>query len=101
MQFFSQPYTKENIERQYKVLAKVFHPDTKTGNEELFKKLCEQKESLLKLTNRKPVKMMRPPIRKTSAQTTKTKNKITSHQVKELIESANQLLSMVKKLRKL
>ena len=48
MKYFKPPFSKENIEKQFKELSKILHPD-KGGNENEFKMMCIEKELTLEV----------------------------------------------------
>lgn len=66
MKYFTQPFTTDSINRQFKELAKLLHPD-KNGNENQFKEMVNEKEILLdaiqKVNKLTPVK--KKPVKKT------------------------------------
>lgn len=48
MKYFRPPYTRENIETQFRELVKIFHPD-KGGDSQKFVELKQERDLLLKL----------------------------------------------------
>jgi len=51
--YFDDCKTREDLITRYKALAKVFHPDSKAGNEAIFREIKEQFDSKLQLIPRK------------------------------------------------
>lgn len=46
--YFDGCNNKEEINKRYKALAKVYHPDMATGNENIFKIICEEYEKMIR-----------------------------------------------------
>lgn len=52
MQYFILPYTKTNIQKQFRELSKRLHPDKKGGNETEFKKMVAERDQILQAIER-------------------------------------------------
>lgn len=103
MKFFKPPFTKENLEGQFKRLSKSLHPD-KGGSKEDFQALVQEKETILQvITTLETVspKIKRIRMRKRPKVILQRGIKVTEKDVDAAIKSLSEIFTYAKELKKL